>query len=121
MIEFIVLLILVIFFAILMNFLFSSIAVVLVNIPLVALITARAAVDIKENNMLSYYIASMAVTAILFIFKGSILLKPVFDFLDTAYVIVFVQALFLIFVIAHLLAFLYALAQDLIKKYMPKK
>lgn len=121
MIEFIVLVILVIFFAILMNFLFSSIAVVLVNIPLIALIVARAAVDIKENNMFSYYLASMAVTTILFIFKGSILLKPVFDFLDTAYVIVFVQALFLIFVIAHLLAFLYALSRDLIKKYRLKK
>ena len=121
MIEFIVLLILVIFFAILTNFLFSSIAVFLVNIPIIAIIVSRAVVDINENKMFSYYFASLVLTSIMFIAKDSFLLKHVFNFMETALIIVFVQALLLIFIIAHLLALLYALSEDLAKKHKKKK
>jgi len=108
MLEFIVLLILIVVFA----FLISSIIFIptfLINVGLILIIVLRLRVDLRENKMHVYYIWGAFLTAVMLVANEYGFLKVMSDFLFGNKVLYFTQAIILMFILAHLSAFIHSL------------
>src|SRR3989338_3404931 len=114
MIEFIVLIILVIFFLLLLFLVAANALAFFVNIVLLILVVPQAIKDLKKREMGVFYILSTALTAAVFIFNSSF--KWLFDFFSRAFIVPFVQAMFLMFAFAHVMALAYFYIGDIAKR-----
>ena len=109
-IEFIVLLILVVFFVLIAMPLFSSVPLFLINATIIILVAIRANTDIKQFDMLLHYLIAAFITVFIFVAQGAF--KSLFGFMDSILVLEVTQALIYIFFIAHIIR----LAHEGIKK-----
>ena len=82
---------------------FSSGLTFFINICIIALTATRASSDLKEKNMVGFYLASSLAAVIMFIAKDAKLVKPIFEFFEAAYVLHISIALVFILFFAHLL------------------
>jgi len=120
MIEFFVLVILILFVLYLLFLLTSSALTFIVNIILLVLILPRVIHDIKKRKMFIFYLLSAILTTIIFIAKDEFMFKWLFGFMEEAYLLAFVQALFLIFLLAIVMSLAYFAIIDFWKKYTKK-
>jgi len=81
----------------------------LINVGLILIIALRARVDLRENRMHLYYMWGMFLTVVMFVAKEYGFLKVISDFLFGNKVLYFTQALILLFILAHLSAFVHSL------------
>ena len=120
MIDIIVFIILVVFFAIFIVLVFPySIEMLLINISIIVLVLIKGSSDIKKEKMLSFYIVSAFITSIMYIARQTFM--PLFRLMKSIFIIDFVQALILIFVIANVLKIIYVYGGKFIKEYSKKK
>ena len=103
MIEWIVFIILIIFFAYLVQALVVSVAVFLVNIALIFVIGLRAYGDIKDRDMYKYYLIAGLITVFLFLIKEAPGMDLIFTLMENVSILEVVQAMVLVFIIANLL------------------
>jgi len=120
MIEFFVLVILILFVLYLLFLITSSALTFIVNIILLILILPRVVHDIKKRNMFIFYLLSALLATAIFIAKDESVFKWLFDFMNEAYLLAFVQALFLIFLLANVMGLSYFAIIDFWKKYSKK-
>ena len=120
MIEWIVLIILIIFFAYLVQSLIVSVAVFLVNTALIFIIGLRAYGDIKERDMYKYYLIAGLVTVFLFLVKDAPPIGFVFDLMKNVSILEVVQAMVLVFIIANLLNVFFNSVSKRLERYKKK-
>ncbi|HLC96955.1 MAG TPA: hypothetical protein VJH97_06565 [Candidatus Nanoarchaeia archaeon] len=106
MIEFAVLIVLIIAFAFLAQSLISTPAL-LVNIGLLVIVALRARVDLRENKMHVYYLIGAFLTVFILVQADLGILMRLFDFLFGNLVLSLTQAVIVIFIMAHLTAFVH--------------
>jgi len=109
MIEFVVLIIMIVIFAFLISTIVSSVASLLINVTILLLIAMQASKDIRKDKMQVYYLISIIITSGLFVFHARLW---IFKFLARSLIMDFVQAILLIFAVAHVLRLLHGVYID---------
>lgn len=113
MIEFIVLLIVVVFIAYLLLTLGSFTVQFLINLVVIVFTILRAKNDIIKKDMYSYYLFSTVIVAFLFLIFD-FLVEPIVNIFEKVLIIKFTSALLFIILIAYTLQFIH-------KKYLESK
>lgn len=117
MIEILTFIILIIIFALAVNYIFGSVAIFLINITLIALLVSRINSDIKKRKVGSYYMIAIFITALLFIFRNYSIIPVLFEFMEEALILNICQALILIFIIAYLINYLHSTYISIMNRY----
>jgi len=103
MIEWIVFIILIIFFAYAVQALMASVVVFLVNGALIFVIGFRAYSDIQDRDMYRYYLLAGLITVFLYLIKDAGPMSVIFSFMKNVAILEVVQVMVLVFIIANLL------------------
>jgi hypothetical protein len=117
MIEFFVLIILIVAFALLLGLNLISMPTLLINTSIWVLLGLAILKDLKQRKMQAYYLVSFLITAIILISHQSYILRWFFQFLRMSLILEFSIALILVYAFAHITGLVHLGSQELIKKY----
>jgi len=120
MIEFVVLIMLILFIVWLLIPIFSSGLVFLINIVIMAIGLSRGVNDINKRDMFGFYLLAALATVILFIAEDTRYLSFIFEFMSKALILRISQAVLMIIFFANLFSLMYENYVYLAKKTKEK-
>lgn len=107
----------ILFFLVFLLFSFFSYYAIFTNILLLAILFFLIRRDLKDSDSSKYYIASLGLTALFFIFSASLLVKELLLISERLMLSYATIAIALIYVCANMFAFLHGLAFHNLKRY----